>query len=171
MKRWTFMPVMLACLALVGVLAVGVVSLRSQLTQLNREATELRERERQEQLLAGFLDQLRRQNAAEIGSGLPLPEHGTLAPERLPQLDDVFRGPAVTAGVELTRLKVDVSSLKGDYRRLLVEVEVSGSQSTVRAYLLEICRVPCLLRLESVALKRLDESRLQMVLGLVLELA
>ena len=171
MKRWVLMPFILVCVALAAALALWARSLHRQLGLLGRDATELGDRARQGELLAGFLDQLRRQSDSMVGNGLPLPAHGPLSSDRLPQLEDVFRGPAAVAGVELSQLKIDVESLSGEYRQLQVEVAVSGSQSTVRAYLLEICRVPCLLRLESVSLKRVDESHLQMVLGIVLDLA
>lgn len=171
MKRWILVPSFLASVALAGILAIWALSLRSRLRQLGREAAELGDQARQSELLAGFLDQLRQQSDSMAGNGLPLPQHSPLPSERLPQLEEVFRGPAEVAGVELAQVKIDVGSLGGDYRQLLVEVDVSGTQSAVRAYLLEICRVPCLRRLESVSLKRVDESRLQMVVGLVLDLA
>jgi Tfp pilus assembly protein PilO len=169
-KRWLFVPSILVCVVLATVLTVWAVSLRSRLRQLHREAAELGEQARQSELLAGFLEQLRRQGDGMASSGLPLPEHRPLPPDRLPHLEEVFRGPADAAGVEVSQFSVDAESLSGDYRQLLVEVAVIGTQSSVRAYLLEICRVSCLLRLDSVSLKRLDESRLQMVVGLVLDL-
>ena len=171
MKRWLLMPVLLACAGLAVAITLWVVGLRGQLRRLGAEASELGDRARQSEMLAGLMDQLRRQSEGVAGPGLPVPEHRPLAAEQFPQLEEVFREPAAATGVALSEFKVDVESLGGDYRQLRVEVAVSGPQPSIRAYLLEVCRVPCLLRLQSVSLRRADESQMQMVIGLVLDLS
>jgi Tfp pilus assembly protein PilO len=162
---------LLACAALAVTLVGSALSLRHQRGRLRQEAADLGEQVRQSELLVGFLDQLRRHSDSLGSSDLPLPEHRALPPDRLPDLEELIRSPAAAAGVELLEVRVDVTAVSGDYQRLPVDVAVVGAHAALRAYLLEVCRIPCLLRLESVSLNRVDEGRLQMALGLVLDIA
>ena len=113
--------------------------------------------------------ELAKLSTQEPPAGLEAPVRAPLRSADLPSLPEIFRAPALQAGLTLVQLSTDVQGLPLDsYRQLAVTVTVDGRCSGFHDYLLSLCRLPFLAELRRVTIRRTEPDHVQMVVSAML---
>ena len=158
--------------AILAVVLVGVYALlHARLRVTKAELARLQDEAKQQALLSPLVAELRLRAQHTFGDSLTVSAGVPMAQKDMPELEQLFRAPADDLGLVLESIRPDVMGLKGNYNHLSVTVSVSGSLAQMREYLLRMCQLPPLHRLQSVRLVRRAADHAVLIVDLELMVA
>jgi hypothetical protein len=94
------------------------------------------------------------ENQPERLKGLPLPVPGKLTPEQVADIETFFRQLADQSGLRVRRVGADLNSMINEMGELRLSLELLGSFSNLRDFMLKLGGLPYLTHIERIDVRR-----------------